>query len=418
MLPLTKKAILHKKEIYSFLNYYIFTIFEALIGFYTISYLTKNIVPEDFGMIGIFTSIIFFLPAAITFSSNSLQAIQIINLSDTEYLNYRNEFLSFILINSGILFAVAIFTSLLLENYQFVLIAAFFAGFLQNLSHIHATELIQHRKPTKYGLFTTSTACLSLLLTIVFISYCKLGWEYRIIAIILTELIIVILRFFAFSDIGKTFSFGLSSKQFKSFITYGYPLMFAIVAGWILNQSDRYFVLSFFDLKIVGLYSAAAGIAKIIMMINQTMIKVLSPIIYKKLYEQKGRKFIIKVQLIFSFIILFVAFFLCVCLNIAGDKILGDKYLKAMEIIYIMVFAKAIFGVYSISSLVIDYYKKTKLKSLLTSLSALFVIIFSFSLIPVFKIYGPAIASLLSFIILTVLSSIYSNKLFNQNNVV
>lgn len=417
MKSLAEKIYHNKSIIYSFINYYIFTIIEALIGFYTISYLTKNILPEDFGMIGLFASIIFFLPAALTFSANSLQAIQIINLSSSEYLGFRNSFISFTLLNSLLILLISTTISLLFTEFAFIIITAYIVGLLQTLSVIHSTELIQYNKPTKYGILTSATAIFTLIFTIIFITIFDLSWKYRIIAIIAAELIFLLIRYIILSDIAKTFTFKVSGNQFRYFISYGFPLFFALIAGWILNQSDRYFILSFFNLEIVGLYSAAAGIAKVILMINQTMIKVVTPIIYKKLYNKKGKSTILKIQIIYSLIVLSAAGGLCIGLYLFGDEFLGEKYLKAIKIIYIMVFAKAIFGIYSISSLVIEYYKKTKLKSILTSLSAAFVILFSFSLIPAFHIYGPALAGIFSFTILTLLSIYFSNKLLTKNQV-
>jgi hypothetical protein len=74
------KFLMLKKEVHSFINYYIFTIINAGISIFSISYLTKNIVPEDYGMIGIYTSILFFIPSLISFSANGLIAIEIVDL--------------------------------------------------------------------------------------------------------------------------------------------------------------------------------------------------------------------------------------------------------------------------------------------------------------------------------------------------
>lgn len=54
------KPLVKHKEVLNFVNYYIFTIINAGISIFSISYLTKHILPEDYGMIGIYGSILFF----------------------------------------------------------------------------------------------------------------------------------------------------------------------------------------------------------------------------------------------------------------------------------------------------------------------------------------------------------------------
>lgn len=407
-----------RKQIFKFFKYYVFTIIEAGIGFYTIYYLTTKILPEEFGMIGIFASLLFFMPSILTFSSNSLQAIQIIDLSEKEYFLFRNKFISFTIIVSFFLFLTIIPFAFFFKEYCFVIISAVIVGVLQTFSIIHSTELIQNGKAIKYGYLTSGTTFLTLISTIIFLSFFDLDWKFRIVAIILSEFFIFIIRYFLVSDIAKSFKFDVDIVQFKYFITYGYPLMIAVIAGWILNQSDRYFILYFFDIKVVGLYAAAAAIAKVINMINQTMLKVVMPSIYKLLKLKKGRKRLLKVQIIYAIFILLLSAFICLLIYYVGDYILGEKYLEAINIIYIFIFSKAFFGIYSMNSLVIDYFKKTKIKLLLTLVSSFLIIILSLTFIPFFGIHGPAYAGLISFILLTIMAIYFSKRLILKNRVV
>lgn len=93
------KSLIKHKEVANFVNYYIFTIINAGISIFSISYLTKHILPEDYGMIGIYASILFFLPSMMSFSANGLQAIEIVDLEEDRYLYFRNGYISFVLIS-------------------------------------------------------------------------------------------------------------------------------------------------------------------------------------------------------------------------------------------------------------------------------------------------------------------------------
>ncbi|MES2284306.1 MAG: oligosaccharide flippase family protein [Bacteroidota bacterium] len=411
-----KKIIFHK-EFFNFINYYVFTIINAAIGLYTISYLTKHLLPEDYGMIGIFISIQSFALPMMSFSAIGLQGIEIVNLNKDDYLIFRNSYISFALLSGIICLLGGGIFSLFSAEFSFVIMMALLMGFILTFSSIHNTELIQYSQPTQFGLISSATALLAFVLTIVFISYLDLDWKYRIFALLISEFIILIFRFYIFSSIGSRFKFHINKEQFKEIFYYGAPLMLTVLIGWILNQSDRYFLLRNYSLKEVGLYAAAASISSLITMINANMVKVIYPLIYKRLSVREGKGFTLKLTALYSVFILTVALMFCVGIYFFGKYFLGSKYLSALPIIYIMCFSQAFFGIYMTIGIVIDYFKKTKIKTILVAISAISVIFFSFLLIRIIGLLGPAVALLISFFILSILSFIISRRLFIQNNI-
>lgn len=412
------KPLIKHKEVLNFVNYYIFTIINAGISIFSISYLTKHILPEDYGMIGIYGSILFFLPSIMSFSANGLQAIEIVDLERNKYLDFRNSYISFVLISFVLSFVVSVLVSLYFKEFGFVIIMATIMGFIQTLSSIHNTELFQYSQPTRFGLISTGTVLLGFLLTVVLISVFNLDWKSRIFALLIAEFVFLFIRFYFLSSIGTSFRFVFNKAQFKYLLNYGAPLMLSVFAGWVLNQSDRYFLLNYFSLKEVGLYAAAAGIASFVVMINSNMIKVVYPLVYNKLSKREGKKFILKLTILYSILILIISIVFCVGLYFFGYLFLGEKYQSAMPIIYIMCLAQALFGIYSTTGLVIDYFKMTKLKTILVVLSAILVILLSYILIPILGIYGPAVATLFSFLFLSILSFFISLSLFKKHKII
>lgn len=410
------KLFLHKSVI-NFINYYIFTIINAVISVYSISYLTKHIVPESYGMLGIYASVLYFIPALISFSTNGLQAIELVDQDRTNYIKFRNAYISFVLVVSALCLIISFLLFSYSSTYGLIIILATIMGLIQTLSTVHNTELIQNSEPTRYGILTTITAVLGLLFTLTFISLFNLDWEFRIVALILSELLMMVLRFYFLSRIGSEFTFVVDKEQFKTLLYYGSPLMISVVAGWVLSNSDRYFLLKYFSLKEVGLYAAAAGLASFVVMINSNMIKVVYPIIYKKLNLRVGKQFILKITAVYSLLILLMAGVMCSGIYFFGHWFLGEKYLEALPIAYVLCFAQAFFGVYSTTGLVIDYFKMNKMKTILVCICSVLVIISSFALIPIVGIYGPALALLLSFLLLSLLSLFITLNLFKEYNI-
>ncbi|MGB4774080.1 MAG: oligosaccharide flippase family protein [Daejeonella sp.] len=412
-----KQYIFHKQAI-NFVNYYIFTIINAVISVLSISYLTKHIPVEDYGRIGIFSSIFFFTPSLVTFCANGLQAIEIVDLNEEGYLKFRNEYITFVLLNSLFFVALACLISLIVPDFGFVIISATVMGLIQAFVNVHNTELFQNSQAARFGLISTATVLSSFLLTFLFISIFNLDWKFRIIALILAEFLVLIFRFYFFSSIGKKFSFHINKLQFKFFMHYGSPLILTTLAGWAINQSDRFFLLHYFSLKEVGIYAAAGSIVSFIAMINGNMIKVIYPLVFKKLSKREGRKFILMLTLIYLILILLITAVFCLVIYFFGHLILGAKYQDAYPIIYIMCFGQAFFGIYGTTGIVIDYFKRTKLKTVLILTASILIVVFSFILINILGDYGPAIASVISFVFLAVASFVIVKRLFNTYEIV
>jgi O-antigen/teichoic acid export membrane protein len=147
------------------------------------------------------------------------------------------------------------------------------------------------------------------------------------------------------------------------------------------------------------------------------MIKVVYPLIYKKLNEKEGKHLILKITFLYSILILSMTLVFCISISLFGSLFLGQKFLSALKIIYIMCFAQAFNGIYMTTGLVIDYFKKTKLKTLLVFICAASVLLFSFLLIPFIGIYGPAVSYLLTAILSSVLSLFLAKRMFVKFNI-
>ncbi|NLR61861.1 oligosaccharide flippase family protein [Chitinophaga polysaccharea] len=411
------EALLKRKEVQQFINYYIFTILSALIGFYSIPYLTSHISPEDYGMIGIFLGIVFFMPPLLSFSATNLQAISIVDLSQEEYKKFRNDYISFIISLFAIVLVLALLSPFIMPRYSFIIIAAVIYGFLQLLSTVHSTELIQHGKPTMFGILNFLSIFLAFIITVLFISGFNQGWHSRIISLILTEALLVIVRFLFLSKIGKEFKFSVSKVEFRALARFGWPLMISVVAGWIINQSDRFILLHFYSLKEVGIYAAAYGISSIIVTFNQTMLKVVAPLVYRKLNKRIGRNFVIKLNLLYALVIFSIAALASVTIHYCWHLLLGTRYEASLPVIYILCFAQAFFGVYMTLGIVVDYFKYNKLKTIVIWICAIVSLTTSFLLIPTLKIYAPAVGTLFAFFTLSVITYFNGRKILNVNNV-
>lgn len=403
-------AIKNKDFIQKFLNYYLFTILSAIISFGSISYLTHKILESGYGYLGIFTSVSFLMPSLLSFNAVSLIQINIVNYSYDRYVHFRNNFLTFIFLLFLVSELVAGVFFKLWGEYNLVVHFSLIYGFLLLLSTIHNSELIQKGKATQFGILSFLTGLFSIIVAVGLISYFHFGWEGRVLSFIIAELVFLLIRFVILSDIWETFKISLHTIEWKYFIKYGSTLWLGLIAGWIINQSDRFVLLHYLTIEDVGVYSAGAGISGFLITINATMVKVFAPIVFKALKEKRDKSFIVKFFKIYSILILLIAFAICVFTMLLLPYFFGVKYLAAKWIICILTLAQAFFGMYQIVGLVLDYLKLNNLKSLIVSVSAISCLVTGIAFVHVFGIHAPAVGNLISFILLASLTYYYVNK--------
>lgn len=381
-----------------FVNYLFFSISNAIISVCTIILLARYLTPEEFGKFGLLMTIVYFMPSLISFSTDSLQAIKIIELDDISYIKFRNNYISFV----SSLFLIFLFLSFiaLFNLFYFKLILfSLLIGFLQWLSSIHNNELLQKRNSLLFGILNLSNSILLILLSYILLIYVEKTWEYRAFAIILTELFLVILRLYFVSDIFTKFSFKYDKNVFYYFLKFGFPLLIAVVPGWILNQFDKYILINKYDYKVVGYYTFAASMSGIIVILSQSLQKSIRPLVYNELYlngniikyRDKILKYVILIILLSVLIGLLILFFF--------NRYPNFKYSSSRYLIFFAIISQAFFSIYGLLVMVLEYFKKNRLKSRIIWEAAILFILINFFIDISF--YIPAIATLISFIFLS-----------------
>lgn len=383
---------------WQFTNYYAATILSTIISVVSISYLTRVLSPTDFGYVGIFGSLVFVLPSLLSFNTLGLVQINIVDLNQEAYREFRNQLISFCL--ACLLVAECIYVALwpLLTGYALLVELAILYGFVLLLAQVHGSELIQQGKATTYGVLATVTAALSLGFTVLAVVFFGASWEGRIIAVLLSELFVLIARLVFLSDIFAEFKLVFHAKGWGEFLKYGASLILALAAGWAINQSDRFVLLTFLSLQDVGIYSAGASFSSFIGAINGTMVKVVAPRIYKALAAGRDSSFILRFFSIYSAGITVVSVGVCFAVVFLLPLLVGEKYQGALGVICVLVMAQAFFGMYQVVGLVIEYLKLNHLRSSILLVCALIGVSSSVFLIPFIGILAPAFGTLLAFV--------------------
>lgn len=191
----------------------------------------------------------------------------------------------------------------------------------------------------------------------------------------------------------------ISPKYWKYALTISLPLVFHLLAGYILSSSDRIMIRSLLGSKELGLYSVAYTGAMVVSVLMTSMNSAWVPWSMAQIdsnniveLKEKARYFVILFEiLVFGIVLL-------------GPEVLlimgGRSYMDAMDVIPPVMVGFVFQFIYSLYVNIEQYYKKQKMVAIGTVIAAIVNVVLNWFLIPVYGYVAAAYTTLVSYIIL------------------
>ncbi len=262
----------------------------------------------------------------------------------------------------------------------------------------------------KYIFFNLTTITLNILFSLLFIFF-----DFRVtslfLGILVSDLILFPVRFLF---IRKMILLSIELNILKKVLQYGVPFVPASIAYWIFSSIDRIMLERLVDLRSVGIYTIASSFSSIMNIIANAVGQAWSPHAINEYEKDRNKAKIIylrflKLLIIFSLLALFIFVSF-------GKKLISILFPPD----YISSFYPALFLMIGImfqmtnqvTAIGISLYKKTILFFYITWFIAIVNIILNYLLIPHFKEVGASIATALSYLILTLIYGLVSQKFY------
>lgn len=247
--------------------------------------------------------------------------------------------------------------------------------------------------------------------SILFVVYLKQGIIGVYNGYIFSNLIILI--YLIFINI-KSYRLEFDKSMLKNMLTFSGGLISCNLAGTVLTLSDRYFLAGYRNYSETGVYSMGY---KFGMLIDPLFISPFKDIFTPYKFqvwkdddaEEKFNKMFNKYHLLGLFILLGISIYSRFIISIFTTK----EFINAYKIVPLILFSYFIYGENEFYTLGIQIRNKTYLTSIIMILGGIFNIILNISLIPSYGMYGAAVATLISYIVINLINMIYSNRLFN-----
>jgi O-antigen/teichoic acid export membrane protein len=199
----------------------------------------------------------------------------------------------------------------------------------------------------------------------------------------------------------------------KSYLRWGVPLTPNFAILWIIQVSDRYIISYFLGVAAAGIYSAAYTMANYTAFVLSPLSIVLYPTIIK-FYEEgeisETKKYLKYSLKYFMMIAIPSAFGLSIMAQPLLSILTKPEFVTGNTVVPFVALGAIAFGFYRICLYIIFLANKTYLTVRLLGTAAVLNIVLNIILIPPMGIVGAAVATLIAYVVLGMLTLIVSRR--------
>ena len=199
-----------------------------------------------------------------------------------------------------------------------------------------------------------------------------------------------------------------SKKVYIKSLKFGLPFLPAAIFYMIMEMSDRYFLIIFSNINEVGLYGIGYKIGSIGMLIITAFNLGWQPF-YNKVGKQKDANNIFgQIGSYFMFFIIGISTLIALWspiimkIKIKNASIIGPEFWSAYDIVPVILFSYVFYAFYIISMPSMYIHEKQKWSPIFRFSGAISNIIMNILFIPQYGMMGAAIATALSYFIMTI----------------
>jgi len=407
MLPILKKTFKHT-VIYSIGN-----IAAKLIGIILLPLYTSHISLTDYGVLGIVEVTILILSQVLMLG----QSQAYMRFYDSaEYRESREGLLfsaSLLLLSMGIVLNTGgtALLSIFIHDSQmlFYFRLAFIVIGLRMLTTLFLSVLRSQERSSIFVVSNLLKLTLTLAFNIYFVAFLKLGVTGILYSMVIGDAVLLIILL---PVLAKSMKVMFLAAPLKASMLFGLPLVINSMAGMILNMGDRYVLKILVDYKEVGLYNLGYKIAGVLnMVLIQSFSLSVRPIAYKIFGQPGDKRFYSKIMTYIVFILLWTGLGMAVfSREIIHLFARSSDYWPAYRVVPLIVLAYIFSGARSIANIGLLLKNKTSVLAVVTGCAAVLNIGLNFLLIPHFKMFGAAWATVISFVLLYIVTLILSDR--------
>jgi len=378
------------------------------IGFLTTPLFARLMTQEDIGDFSNLVTWVGIVSIVITFDLYSSVAIARFDYNDVldEYISSILGLGSFVTIIFFVVifpFRIKILNLIGIPEYVYYLAFAYMI-FYPAIQIFQAKSQVQYKYKASLGI-SLSTAVLSSLLSLLLVFLFTNKLNGRIIGYFIPFIVtgLIIYAYFLFRH-------GINVKYWKYALWISVPLIFHLLAGYILNSSDRVMIHSLCGNREAGLYSVAYTCAMLVNVLMTSMNSAWVPWSMSQVDKNNTVELRKKAKLfvgLFGFLVFGVV--------LLGPEVLlfmgGKPYMEAVGVIPPVMIGISFQFIYTLYVNIERYYKKQKIVAIGTVIAAIVNLILNWFFIPMFGYIAAAYTTLFSYALLFVIHFLFVKKM-------
>lgn len=399
------------------------TILGRFINFILVPFYTNIFLPREYGIIAVVYSFIAFIN--IIYSAGLEQGFFKFSSSKEigdEKQNFSLPFLTTVVNSAFFSGIIILFSSHISEFYLLkgtttdIIRYSALILFLDAIVLVPFAKLRLANKAKFFAAVKVVNILINVALNFILILKYKMGLEAVFISNLAASAVTLILLL---PVILKNLSFTFNRKLFDGLLKFSLPYIPAGISAIIVQVIDRPVMLLLTNEENVGIYQANYRLGIFMMLIVSMFDYAWRPFFLNNAKDKNTKEIFIVVLTYFtgfcSIMLVILTFFIEDIIKIpmpGRGTLIGIKYWPGVYIVPIILFAYIFNGIYINLMPGIYFEKKTKYLPLITGAGALVNVIGNFVLIPVIGLYGAAIATFLSYLVMAVYIYNVSQKFY------
>ena len=271
------------------------------------------------------------------------------------------------------------------------------------------------RNAKKFALFKIINILVNVLLNLILILKLKWGIEAVFVSNVAASFISFVLTF---PTVLNFFRFKINFTLLKRLLKFGIPYLPAGLASMLIQGIDRPILTHLTDLGTAGIYNANYKLGIFMMLFVNMFQYAWQPFFLQNAEEKNAKELFSKVLTYFtfaaSFILIVISLFISdiVKINIFGYSLIGKSYWGGLNIVPIILFGYLFNGLYVIFTAGIFIKEKSIYVPFITGLGAIVNMGVNFALIPVWGMMGAAVATLASYLAMSISLYFVTQKIY------
>ena len=295
------------------------------------------------------------------------------------------------------------------DDYRAAVIIAAFTVVFELWALSDALDVRMENRMGIYGLITVITSAVMLGGNILLIAVLRKGYISLIVSACIANFARLLMFRAASGRKGKT---AFDRELFKEMLKYALPLVPMVAVSWILTLSDRYILLYYWDESVVGLYGVAQRFSNVLNIVVSSVALAFTTFAFSNVEGEDAKEKYRKV-LNYVFIVLqFMVFFIATFARPVIDVMTKPAYHEAYALIQPLMYGQLLYCISTIIRYGFAYTKKSYLNLIPTGAAAVLNLVLNFILIPRYGAYAATMTTLVSYLLMTVLIEILSNKVY------